>query len=216
MSSRDLATIQLRELADEAAILYPFTVDQYHQMIEQEILAEGEPFELINGQLIHKDRSATGEDPMTVGHEHVLVVKRLARLSPRFERHGCHMQTQQPISIVPHDEPEPDGAVIVGSEEDYQGRLPGPKEVLCVIEVADSSLQRDRTIKLRLYAGAGIACYLIINLLNRLVEVYTQPTSARGQLPRYGKPEILRAGDTLKIPGPRGKLVSVPVQKLLP
>jgi len=216
MSSRDLSTIQLRELADEAAIVYPLTVDQYHQMIDEGILPEGEPFELINGQLIRKDRSATGEDPMTVGYGHAWVVGELADLNPRFRRLGCHIRTQLPLSLPPTDEPEPDGAVVVGSNRDYHGRHPIASDVFCVIEVADSSLQRDRTIKLRLYASAGIARYIIINLLERLVEVYSNPVSGRARVPRYGKAEILRVGDVLKIPAARGKYVSVPVEKLLP
>lgn len=216
MSSRDLATIQLRELADEQAIMYPLTVEQYHRMIDEGILPEGEPYELLNGKLIRKDRSATGEDPMTVGHGHAWVVGELAELNARFRRLGCHLRTQLPLSLPPTDEPEPDGAVVIGTNRDYQQRHPAAGDVTCVIEVADSSLQRDRTIKLRLYAGAGIACYIIINLLEHVAEVYTNPVSGRGRAPRYGKPEILRFGDVLKIPAARRKHVSVPVEKLLP
>ena len=109
-------------------------------------------------------------------------------------------------------------AVVVGSNRDYHGRHPIASDVFCVIEVADSSLQRDRTIKLRfLRRAAGIARYIIIiNLLERLVEVYSNPVSGRARVPRYGKAEILRVGDVLKIPAARGKYVSVPVEKLLP
>jgi Uma2 family endonuclease len=216
MSSRVLATMQLRELADEAAIMYPLTVEQYHRMIDQGILPEGEPYELLNGQLIRKDRSGTGEDPMTVGHGHAWVVAELADLNSRFRRLGCHLRTQLPLSLPPTDEPEPDGAVVIGTNRDYLGRHPVAADVICVIEVADSSLQRDRTIKLRLYASAGIPCYIIVNLLERIVEVYTVPVSGRGRVPRYGKPEILRIGEVLKIPAARGKYVSLQVEKLLP
>ena len=204
----------LRSTADDVGLV-PLTVEQYHRMIEQGILPEGEPIELLNGQLVQKDRSAAGEDPMTVGHEHVFVVKRLAKLDRKFERLGGHIQTQQPISIPPINEPEPDAAIIVGSEEDYRGRLPAAADVLCVIEVADSSLQRDRTQKLRVYAGAGIAKYVIINLFDRAVEVYTDPVG-KGTAARYRRMETVTGNGRLELPAPRGKKLSLVVRNLLP
>jgi Uma2 family endonuclease len=153
---------------------------------------------------------------MTVGHEHAWAVGQLADLNPKFRRFGCHLRAQLPLSLPPTDEPEPDAAVVIGTNRDYLKRHPTAGDVLCVIEVADSSLQRDRTIKLRLYAVAGIACYIIINLLDQVIEVYTNPVSGRGRLPRYARHEVLRPGDTLKIPAAGGKSVSVPVQRLLP
>jgi hypothetical protein len=155
------------------------TVDQYHLMIESGILTEGEPIELLDGFLVRKDRSAAGKDPMTVGPDHSLTVKKLARLDRKLNRFGCHIQTQQPVTIPDHDEPEPDGAIVVGRPEDYAGRNPGPGDVTCVIEVSDSSLRVDRTTKLRVYADAGIPQYVIINLVDRVIEVYSRPMSGR-------------------------------------
>lgn len=191
----------------------PLTVEQYHRMIEQGILPEGEPIELLDGHLVRKDRSAAGDDPMTVGPDHVLVVKRLARLSRKLERLGCHMQTQQPVSLPPYDEPEPDAAVVLGSEEDYIGRLPVAADVPCVIEVADSSLRRDRTTKLRIYAHSGIGTYVIVNLFDRVVEVYSEPLAGKG---RYRRCVTLAAGQSLELPATRGKRLAVPVRGLLP
>lgn len=147
------------------------TVEQVHAMLEAGIVREGEPIELIDGLLLHKDRSAKGEDPMTIGRRHNLVVKLLGRLDAELTAQGCHMQTQGPVSIPPHDEPEPDGAVLHGEPRDYTDRLPEARDVASVIEVADASLPYDRTRKLALNARAGIPQYVIVNLQDDVVEI---------------------------------------------
>ena len=213
VNGKTLLSRRSEELFDHRTVLMPLTVEQYHRMIDQGIVPEGEPYELLDGHLVRKDRSAAGDDPMTVGPDHVLVVKRLARLSRKLERLGCHLQTQQPVSLPPHDEPEPDAAVVLGSEDDYVGRLPTAAEVPCVIEVADSSLRRDRSTKLRIYADSGIAVYVIVNLLERLVEVYSQPLTGKG---RYGRSVTLAPGQSLELPTTKGRRLAVPVRSLLP
>src|SRR5688572_16842164 len=120
---------ELKELLDDRAQLLPLTVDQYHRMIESGIVEEGQPYELLNGCVVRKDRSAAGEDPMTVGNQHAWAVKNLAKLSRKLEAFGCHLQTQQPISLPPDDEPEPDGAIITGAEDDYRDHHPGAADV---------------------------------------------------------------------------------------
>jgi len=169
----------------------PLTTDQYHQMIETGILVEGEPIELLDGVLVRKDRSAAGKDPMTVGGGHSFSVQALIDLNPKFGRFGCHIRVQQPLTIPNVDEPEPDGAIVKGTKRRYQGRHPGPAEVTCVIEVSDSSLGFDRTTKLRIYADAGIPQYVIINLVDHVVEVYSKPIAGRG---RYAEATTLRPG----------------------
>jgi Uma2 family endonuclease len=206
-------TTALTELIDERTILYPLTIEQYHWMITHGIMPEGEPYELLDGHLVRKDRSAVGEDPMTVGHDHTFVVQFLERLDRRLEPRGCHMRCQQPVSLPPYDEPEPDGAIIRGQWDDYRKRHPGAKDVLCVIEVADASLKRDRTTKLRIYATAGIPTYLIINLPERCVEVYTQPRRRAG---RYGRPTVLPPEQEVEFPTAAGEPLRVAVKELLP
>lgn len=193
----------------------PLTIDQYHGMIEAGLLPAGEPYELLNGCLIRKDRSAAGENPMTVGHEHVLVVNKLARMSRKLEKLGCFLQTQQPISLPPFDEPEPDGSIVVGKPEDYAGGIPGAADVLGVIEVADSSLQRDRISKLQIYAASGVTKYILINLIDRAVEDNTHPLSG-GRTPRYRRTVILSGREPVELPAPNGKSLRVTARSLLP
>jgi Uma2 family endonuclease len=200
-------------LADDGGRVVPLTVKQYHQMIQHGILREGEPYELLNGLLVRKDRSAAGGDPMTTGHHHVLAVKLLVELNPKLRRLGCHMSSQQPLSLPPHDEPEPDGAIVKGAPTDYRNRNPAPGDVTCVIEVSDSSLQQDRDAKSRIYASAGIPMYLIVNLVDRTIEQYTQPSPKKG---RFEQSAVLRRGDRIELPAAGGKILKVAVRSLLP
>jgi Uma2 family endonuclease len=205
------ATIQ-QEIGDRRTVLYKLTVARYHKMIAAGLLPEGEPLELLEGNLVRKDRSHEGENPMTVGHQHAYVVMKLANLNPKLQRLGCHLRPQQPLTLPPFDEPEPDAAIVRGAVEDYSDHHPSAKDVLCVIEVADSSLRRDRTTKSRIYSSSGVSRYLILNLVDRVAEVYTGPFSGKG---RYGKPAILTLDQSIDLPAPSGKRLTIPLQSLL-
>jgi Uma2 family endonuclease len=147
---------------------------------------------------------------MTIGDRHALVVQRLVRLAPLFDPMHCHLRIQQPFSIQPHNEPEPDAAVVAGTEDDYGRRRPTSAELSCVIEVGDSSLGRDLGSKLLVYASAGIGQYVVVDLVNQVVLVHTQPAGGR-----YQKPVTMHRGDQINIECPNGT-VSVPVERLLP
>jgi Uma2 family endonuclease len=92
----------------------------------------------------------------------------------------------------------PDGAVATGTNDDNFRFHPLGKDVALVIEVADTTLNRDRGIKLRSYARAGIVCYWIVNLNDRQIEVYTDPDSA-AEVPTYRKPQIFKPGDSVPL-----------------
>jgi hypothetical protein len=189
------------------------TINQYNQMIEQHILPEDPSTELLNGLLVHKNRAALGEDPTTIGSDHRLVVKLLAGIDARLVPLGCHMQTQQPITLSAFDEPEPDAALLLGKPRDYTGRKPTAKDVLAVIEVADSSLATDRTTKLEIYARANLPLYLIINLPEKCIEQYTHPLPKSA---RYAQMQTLTPKQSLALPLPKKKCLKLPVASLLP
>lgn len=203
----------LRDPIDGSKRPLALRVDQYHAMIQGGILSEGAPYELLDGYIVPKDRSAAGEHPMTVGLDHAWAIRRLASLGPKFLRYGCCLQTQLPVTLPPYNEPEPDGAILSGSEDNYRKRHPGAKDVACVIEVGDSSLQHDRTFKGRIYANSGVPTYVIINLIDRAVEVYTQPLSGQG---RYGHSVTLFPRQSVVFPAAGGRELKVPVRRLLP
>lgn len=78
-------------------------------------------------------------------------------------------------------EPEPDITVVRGDRRDYADRHPGPEDIALIVEVSDSTLNRDQTAKKKVYALANIPVYWIINLPANYIEVYTQPGSVNNQ-----------------------------------
>lgn len=170
----------LAEWRDGSAVmsdvsLWRLSVEQYHQMLENGILNDGDPIELLEGLLVTK---------MTKKPRHTLVNQTsrdvLARLLPA----GWFVNTQEPITTA-DSEPEPDISIIRRQRQDYTERHPAPADVGLVVEVSDTTLQQDRSIKLRLYATARIPTYWIINLLERQLEIYSEPSSD-GEQASYG------------------------------
>ena len=82
---------------------------------------------------------------------------------------------EQPVRIPSYDEPEPDVAIVRGGDEDYEHRIPDPDDVGLVIEVSLTTLDRDRNEKLPAYARGGIPVHWNVNLVDRQIEVYTDP-----------------------------------------
>ncbi len=141
------------------------SVAQYHQMIASGILTSDDPIELLSGWLIQK---MTKNPPHRIATR--LVREALEALIPT----DWYVETQEPITLS-DSEPEPDVAIIRGNTRDYQDCHPGPDNIALIVEVADSTLDRDRTLKQTIYAQAGIATYWIVNLVDRQLEVYTKP-----------------------------------------
>ena len=192
-------------------MMVPLSVEQYHKMMEAGILEEGAPIELLDGFLFRKDRSTAGADPMTVGTSHLNVVTRLNWLLGGA-REGWHFRVQLPITILPDSEPEPDGAILRGTPYDYVDRAV-PSDVSCLIEVSDSSLQHDRVTKQRIYADAGIAQYVIVNLIDGAIEIYSVPELGSG---RYGKTDAFGRGQTIRLALPGGESLELKVDQVLP
>src|SRR4051812_43458426 len=168
--------------------LFRLTVDQYHELIRSGKLSEDDPVELLEGLLVFKMPKNT---PHSTGTG--LSRREVERILPP----GWHYRSQEPITLA-DSEPEPDGAVVRGRIEDYAQRHPGPSDTALVIEVADTSLERDRGLKLRAYARAGIRVYWIINLIQRQVEVYSDPTGS-GAGARYPEPQIHKPGEFVEL-----------------
>ncbi len=193
---------------DEVSMaIVPLSVEQYHTMRKAGILDEDEPIELIDGLLVYKDRGGA----VPVSPLHAFVTHRITTLSTALEEQGCHVRMENPITLPPNHEPEPDGAIVRGRPEDYLEHHPDPDDILCVIEVADSSLRTDRTTKQSIYAAAGIAQFVIVNLVERRIEVYESPNVAEAC---YGVVRILHRGDTISLHASRA--LDVPVTDWLP
>jgi Uma2 family endonuclease len=181
------------------------TVADYHKMIDAGILKEGEPVELLEGYLVNK---------MSRNPPHESSLRRLMNFLPLQLPVGWFSQYQCAIALS-ESEPEPDGAVLRGVLTDYDGRFPGPSEIGIVIEVAHSSLLIDHKEKGRIYATAGVPVYWVINVVDRIIEVYSEPLPS-GNPPTYQTRTDHKPGDQLPITLD-GKIVgTIPVSDLLP
>ena len=200
----------LQDATAGRAIIQPWTVDLYHRAIAEGWLEESTAFELLDGFVVRKDRAKAGEDLVTIGDRHRLAVQRLVKLAAHFEPLGCTLQVQQPIQLPPTNEPEPDASSVRGADDDYRDGPPGAADVTCVIEVADSSLDRDLGVKLHMYARAGIQQYVVVDLVHDVVLDHRQP---RGDA--YEDVATLRPGDTVQLRGVSQHL-AVPIDRLLP
>jgi Uma2 family endonuclease len=140
-------------------------VEQYRQMVQFGILTEDDPVELLEGWIIQK---------MPKNPPHRLVNKLIRNALEQIVPLGWSVDTQEPI-ILEDSEPEPDITVVRGNSSDYLERHPSSQDVALVVEIADLSLERDRSFKKRIYARAGIPVYWIVNLIEQQIEVYTQP-----------------------------------------
>jgi hypothetical protein len=143
-----------------------FTVAEYHQMIQAAILTEDDPVELLEGWIVPKMPHKPPHDG-TIYLAGEVIRSRLPT--------GWLVRTQSAVTTA-DSEPEPDLAVVRGDARTFLTRHPGPPDFGIIAEVADTSLNSDRKDKGRLYARAFIPCYWIINLVDRQVEVYTDPS----------------------------------------
>ena len=143
-----------------------FTVDEYHRMIDAGVFADDERFELLEGWIIPKTSRNPPHDALLM-----LIQRVLFQALPA----GWDLRNQSAITTR-ESEPEPDFVVVRGGARDYFDRHPGPADIALAIEVSESSLGRDRTLKARIYARAGVPKYWIVNVAERCVEVRTDPT----------------------------------------
>jgi Uma2 family endonuclease len=169
-------------------VFWRWSVEQYHEMLRAGILMDGDPVELLEGWLITK---------MSKSPSHSGVNRLLSRRVEAIVPPGWHVITQDPITLDT-SEPEPDTAVVRGQIQDHAARHPGPGEVGLLVEVADSSLTRDRGWKKRIYARARIPVYWIVNLVDCQVEVYTQPSGPAEQ-PDYAQRQELGLDDSVPV-----------------
>lgn len=195
------------------APMFTLTLQQYHALTESGILRDGEPVELIEGLLIRKDRSDRGGSILNHGVRHATGVARGSRAVERATRDlTTHVRVQLPVTLSDRDEPEPDYCLVRGMPEDFSDAHPSPADLLLVVEVADSSLNFDRTTICRIYASSGVAAYWIANLVSDCVEIFSDPDTAAGS---YRQHQTCPRGTILEIPLGAGTSRQVSVDDLV-
>jgi Uma2 family endonuclease len=160
-----------------------FTVEEYHRMGEAGILRDDERVELIYGEVVQMN---------PIGSRHAACVKELNWLLSRQLGDEFRVDVQNPVRLDQGLEPQPDLAVV--RARDYRGSLPGPEDMMLLIEVADTSLAYDRDVKLPMYADAGIREVWIVDLTGGTIERHTDPSGDGYRLTaRVGRKESLRS-----------------------
>jgi len=146
---------------------YPITVTHFQKMIETGIFDEDEQIELIDGELIAM---------APIGPDHSSKTRRLNRQFSQIVGDLALVDMQNPIVLDDHSEPEPDLALLRPSDDFYETANPTAKDVFLLVEVADSSLNYDKKTKIPLYARQGIPEVWLINVPNKQVEIYRNPS----------------------------------------
>jgi Uma2 family endonuclease len=182
-----------------------FTVDEYHRLIQAGVLTEEDPVELLEGWIVPKMTRNPRHDVALDQSQEVLRAKLPA---------GWRLRIHSAITTN-DSEPEPDVAVVRGPIRNFLSRHPGPQDIGVLIEISDSSLSHDRNDKGRSYARAGIVCYWIINLVDRQVEVYTDPTGPDGT-PCYRRRQDYGVDQEVPLVLDGQEVARIAVRELLP
>lgn len=175
----------VRVAAPDSRPRHRFTLEEYEQMIEFGILTEQDRVELIRGEIVEK---------MTIGEPHAACVTRLTYLFYSVIQESAIVSVQNHV-VVAGSRPEPDLALLIPRDDFYSESPPYSADILLLVEVAESSLNFDRTEKLSLYAEAGVREYWIANLIDQCVEVHRDP-QPNGT---YADSCVLCSGETLTI-----------------
>ena len=189
------------------------TADQFAADLEAGRYGPDRKVELLDGFVVLRDaRDSPNQDVTQMGPQHCLLTKRARKLlEPLAEAAGGSYRDSGPVLLPPHNGPQPDGAVVRGTDDDYAFEHPRARDIHLLLEVADSSYQNDRTTKARNYAETGVRTYWLIHVPTRTLEVRTAPDRGAGE---YRSLVVLTAADTAVVPLPTGD-VSLPLAGLL-
>ena len=164
----DLHDLPAQTVIESPTNLKYWTVQDYYRMSDLGIFDPNERTELIAGQIVLMTAKGT---------PHVITLQLLANHIQSQLGTTALIRTQDPIRLDNFSEPEPDLAIVKGTILDYAAQHPVPEDIYLVIEVADSTLKQDCQVKDKLYARSNIAEYWVVDINNRQVHIFRDPTS---------------------------------------
>lgn len=182
-----------------------FSVAEYHRLIADDYLNKYDKVELIEGYIVLKLRA----DP-----PHACTNSLLSRWLWPVVPSGWHARNLGALTLS-DSQPEPDFMIVRGNIDDYKTRYPEARDAGILIEVANSTLEGDREDKGRIYARAGIPVYWIVNLIDRHVEVYTEP-SGPYDAPRYTLRRDYHLSETIPLILEGKQVASTLVSEIMP
>ena len=163
-----------------------FTAEEYRKMGEVGILHEDDRVELIGGEIV---------DMAAIGTRHLACVVVMNHLLVPLSGGRYFVSVQNPISVGPGDEPQPDIVLLKERPRPDAEAPPSPGDVLLVVEVSDTALAYDRNVKLPLYAHAGILEVWIVDLRGEVVTRYSGPErGGYGSFREHGRGEEITSG----------------------
>nr|WP_206044143.1 Uma2 family endonuclease [Geitlerinema sp. P-1104] len=174
-----------------------WTVEDYHQIVKTGIL-DDRPVELLAGDIV---TMAPEAEP------HAFFSSEAGAYLTRLLGDRAFLRHAKPITLPNQSEPEPDLAIVQPLGREYLSHHPYPENIFWVIEYANTSLEKDSTIKYHIYAEAGIPEYWLVNLRTRELVVHRNP---RGR--EYESRQILQDGTISPLAFPD---ITIPVETLI-
>jgi Uma2 family endonuclease len=195
---------------------YPrFSVARYLRMVRDGNIDDDDKVELLEGYLVLKmSRNPPHDFDSRSAASHGSSLQKLQRCVSRVLPAGWDLRQQLALQLL-DSVPEPDLAVVRADSDDYETRHPLASEAGLVVEVAETSLPRDTQDKVRIYARAGIVIYWVIDLVNRQVLVYENPSGAV-EIPVYGQTQTYHPGDQVPFVLDGISIAAFAVNDLLP
>jgi Uma2 family endonuclease len=149
------------------------SADEYEQMGRAGIFGDYTRLELLEGEIYEMS---------PIGSYHAACVDLLITLLTEWAQRKFIVRGQNPIRLNDFSEPQPDIALLRWRDDFYKQGHPKPDDVLLLIEVADSTVETDRSYKVPLYAKAGIAEVWLVNLPEEQVELIASPVNGAYQI----------------------------------
>ncbi len=151
----------------------PLTVAEFDRMVELGLFHEDERIELIDGVLVRM----SPQNP-----KHAAACSRVRRMLSALEASSeAFVREEKPVILSATSEVCPDVSVLRPAKHEYAQRHPRPRDVLLVVEVSDTTIESDRSIKLPKYAAAGICEVWLIDIKGRAFEVFSDPVPRTGR-----------------------------------
>jgi Uma2 family endonuclease len=142
-----------------------FTVTEYNRMVEAGILTKDDRVELIRGEIIQMS---------PIGRRHAAAVNRLVRIFTERLGDCIVLAPQNPVELDNHSEPQPDIALLHPRADFYESGHPTQQDVFLLVEVADSTIAFDRSVKVALYAEGNLNEVWLVDVTGQYIEVYRQ------------------------------------------
>ena len=169
-----------------------FTTDEYHRLGELDFFGEDDRVELIRGEIFQRPKKKPPHAVCNTGLWQSLF---------KLIEENADIRVQEPISLPPDSEPQPDVVIARNKSDKYLSGHPEPGDIFLVIEIADATLSYDQKTKLSLYAENRITDYWIVDLVNTQLEAYSRPyQDSRGNF-GYASKQVFFPDALVPIPG---------------